>query len=187
MTRIELLKSLWDTCKITNPKPVQDAANGVMKSWLTYKQVGDQLFIPAWVIGCLHYRESNFDFETWLANGDPLFDASGTPIVTTDVPAGLGPCSTWVDAALLSLQHQGWGAGNLHWDVANALDNIHSWNGWGPEEYHHDNSGYVWACTNQYKSGMYTADDTWSDTAVDERPGCAAIMLALSAMGVEIN
>lgn len=186
MTRIELLKSLWDTCKITNPKPVQDAANGVMKSWLTYKQVGDQLFIPAWVIGCLHYRESNFDFETWLANGDPLFDSNGVAIQTVHVPAGLGPSNTWADAALISLQHQGWGAGNLHWDAVNALDNMDRWNGLGPEIYHHDNSNYLWARTNQYKSGMYTSDRTWNQDAVDHRPGCAAIMKALVAVGVEI-
>lgn len=186
MDRLQLLKSDWDKCQIDQNPEIERAAQGVLSGWLTYKAVGDQLFIPPWVIGILHYRESNFDFGTWLANGDPLYSADGKPIPTTHVPAGLGPASGWADGAMASLIHQGWGAGNLHWDISNALDNIERFNGLGYQEMGVP-SPYLWSMTNVYKKGKYSADGAYDPEMIDRQAGCAAIMKALESMGVELE
>lgn len=182
------IKALLDGATLSqNPKDLAEinrAAQFILAQWLTYKQVGDELSIPPWVIGCLHYRESDFDFGTWLCNGDPIFDASGTPIKTSHVPQGLGPCSTWQDAALLSLKNQGWNQG-LHWDIVDALENLLLWNGTGYEALIPPiNSPYLWSMTNHYSKGKYVADGIYDPNIVDSQAGCAAIIISLKSMGV---
>lgn len=175
----------WKAAQILEHKQntVIAAASMILANWQRYANVGKQVSIPAYIIGCIHSRESDFDFDTHLANGDPLFDHNGTPIVTTHVPAGIGPFKNWEEGAIAALD--GYKQG-YHWDICNALENLELYNGAG---YRHMGipSPYIWSYTNQYTNGKYVADGIFSPTAVDEQVGCAAILLALKAHGVDVN
>lgn len=185
-----LLWDLWKTALPTTDTSILNEASfavtKILGNWSLYKQVGDALGgVPPYVVGCLHYREASFDFKTHLANGDPLWNSDGKPIATTHVPSGLGPFDSWVSGAVGALDYEGWKS--LHWDLVNALENLHGYNGWGPEKYHNCNSGYLWAGTQHYKSGMYIEDGAWDPEAIDHRPGCALLLMGLKAHGVDLN
>ncbi len=131
---------------------------------------------------------SSFDFTTHLANGQPLSH------VTTQVPKGLGPFKTWEDGAIAALILEGWGHGKL-WDTANALNNIECFNGGGyrlqaSPTILGDNrpipSPYLWSGTNHYTVGKYASDGNYNPHLVDGQMGCAAIMICLKSMGVNL-
>lgn len=160
------------------------AAEHILESYKRYEVVGKTFDIPPWVIGAIHYREASFDFTTWLANGDPLL-RHGKPASTVHVPIGLGPASSWENAAEISLVKMKWHAG-MAWDLVSALQRLESYNGMG---YYHRGmpSPYIWAGTNHYHTGLFTSDGHFDMVARDKRVGCAAIALELKNRGIEIN
>jgi len=166
----------WETIKITRPDQAEKVAQLCLKYKDRFAQVADAFKCPWWVIAAIHYRESDFDFNTWLANGDPLFHL-GVPVKTHHVPKGLGPAINWVEGAALSLKHEGWKPG-MDWDIVNALLHLEAYNGWGYLS--HGNSPYIWAGTNHYTIGKYSSDGVYSPYMVDSQLGCAAIAKALS-------
>lgn len=185
------MKSIWDLWQTAQLNPaflteLNDICQTITNNWTTYKLVGDALAVPPYIIGCIHYREASFDFKTHLANGDPLWNSDGKPVPTVHVPHGLGPFDSWVSGAIGALKHEGWGP-SYHWDLVDSLENLHSYNGWGPEKNYGVNSGYIWAGTNHYTSGMYVSDGNWDAQAIDKRPGCAAILLAFKDQGMALN
>lgn len=175
----------WGSCKI-NPKigiQFSDAVNHIVTHISRYDAVGKIFDAPGWVIGAIHYRESDFDFDTWLANGDPLM-RRGKPARTTHVPSGLGPASDWTDAASISLRHDGWHSGQM-WDIARALIRLESYNGMG--YYRHGvHSPYIWSGTNHYKMGKYSSDGVYDPNLVDKQLGCAALAIGLKMHGIDI-
>lgn len=180
--------NLWDTCTINENHRLEARllANTIMHNRERYEDAGRSFGIPFYVIGLLHYREASFNFKTWLANGDPLWNSDGKAIPTVHVPKGLGPMSTWESAAELSLRHEGWDKGH-HWDVVNSLENMEAYNGTGYRA-HGIHSPYIWAGTNQYSHGMYKSDGVWSADAVDARCGVAPVMKTLkSVYGIDLN
>lgn len=130
--------------------------------------------LPWYWIPPVHYRESDFDWNTQLAQGDPLGQ------VSTHVPKGQGPYfgeDAWERAAIIALETDG-------------LDKVHDWrlekliyywekyNGWGYHS-HGVPSAYVWAGTDIYEGGMFVADGQWDPNARDQRVGCVAILKSL--------
>jgi lysozyme family protein len=186
MTSLDTIWSRWKAALI-NPDKVDmalNAADFICKNRSIYQQVGDAFKIPFYIVGAIHYRESSFDFTKWLANGDPLFNSEGNPICTTSVPAGIGPCDSWVSAAMASFEQAHWGDG-WHWDLCNALQNCEIWNGEG-----YSNRGlpdpYIWAGTNQYQKGFYKADGQFDENAIDERIGIAPILLSMPSIDLNL-
>jgi peptidoglycan hydrolase-like protein with peptidoglycan-binding domain len=59
---------------------------------------------------------------------------------------------------------------------------MEAYNGWG-YFYRGANSAYVWSWTSQYSSGKFVSDGKWSATAVDQQPGCAAMLRGLIDAG----
>lgn len=143
-----------------------------------YQNVSLKTNIPAIVVAAIHYRESDSNFSTYLANGDPLFDANGYAIKTTHIPTGLGPYNSWSDAAIATLQ--GRVMQNQQWDVVSALIWCEKYNGLGYRR-RDINSPYVWAGTNAYTSGKYGSDGNFDPTLIDQQVGCAAIFKLASA------
>lgn len=180
--------NLWTSTVVDHSHfdEIFNAANTILTNWSRYKAVGDQFSIPPYVVGVIHYREASFDFNTYLANGDPLFDKQGNAIKTVHVPQGLGPFKTWEDAAIASIQNMGWGQG-WHWDIVNALENLRSYNGTGYELYHKMNTPYLWSFTNHYTKGKYSDDGKWDADLIDHQSGCVPILLALKGMGIDLN
>lgn len=178
------LQLAWNRWKMAVPDVSRSdyfaaQASKIMTNRPTYILVGQSLGIPWYVIGVIHMRESNFNFETFLANGDPL------PGPTTHIPKGLGPCRNWGEAAELSLKNQGWNNG-MAWDLAHTLLNLEAYNGMGYSRKGLP-SPYVWSGTSVYTKGKYTSDGIYDPTAVDNQPGCAPVMMALRGAGVNLN
>jgi lysozyme family protein len=134
------------------------------------------------VVACIHLREADLDWNTQLAQGDPLNR------VSVHVPRGQGPYTgpdAWSRAAAQALSDEG----------------IQSWGDWTPggyttfwERYNglgYANMGrpspYVWAGTNQYISGKYVADGEYSSSAIDMQPGCVEVLLWLAENDLTIN
>ncbi len=150
----------------------------IMNNRERYRAVGEPFSVPWWVIGALHYRESSFDFNRWLANGDPLSQP------TTNTPKGLGPVKSWEEGARLSISAALWNK-RMSWDLSSALTHLEAYNGLG-YVYHNLCSPYVWAGTNLYTKGKFSADGKYDPELVDKQVGCAAIALILKAKGIEI-
>jgi lysozyme family protein len=60
-------------------------ANILLHGKPTYQQIESKTGVPWWFVGLCHYRESNFNFDTYLGNGQSLVR------MTTIVPKGRGP------------------------------------------------------------------------------------------------
>jgi len=178
---------LFNSCKVASAHlaETQSIAKTILSNQARYVDAASSFGCPWWVIGCLHSLEASLDFSTFLANGDPLFNSAGTPLKTVDVPAGLGPFNNWEDAAVASLQQEGWKRG-MAWDLGSALLHMRAYNGTAYETYHGINTPYLWSYTNHYTAGKYVSDGQWSSSAVSEEAGCAALMLGLQSLGVTL-
>lgn len=147
-----------------------------------YQGVAKLSGVPWPIIAAIHHRESSHNFNTQLAQGDPLSQ------VSTHVPRGQGPYfgqDAWERAAARALIETGgktWG----DWTPGGWTTYLEKYNGLG-----YANKGrpspYVWAGTNQYHSGKYVSDGVYSDSAVDTQPGCVALIAALAKQDPTIN
>ena len=174
---------LFDTC-IINPSRasvVDNLAGTIEQNRNRYAAVGDPLGIPWYFIGVIHNMESSQNFNKHLHNGDPLTAR------TKQVPAGRpktgNPPFTWEESATDSLtlmKLDKW----TDWTIPGTLYKIEEYNGWGYRRFHADvPSPYLWSFTNHYKSGKYVADGKWSQTAVSQQCGAAALLRRLAEKG----
>ena len=99
---------LWEKCTVdpSRSHEIELAVTKLLAGWQKYSAVKKETDIPEHVTGVIHYRESDFSFGTWLANGDPLFDHDGHALKTRHVPVGLGPVTSWEEGAILSFHHE---------------------------------------------------------------------------------
>ena len=186
---MELMDQLWAWWSNTKIKAeyeaqIKKAADMIEKHWVDYQAVASRTNVPAHVIGVIHFRESSFNFQTHLANGDPLFNNANEAIATSHVPSGLGPFHNWREGAVGALMHQGFDKG-YHWDICNALDNLERYNGLGYRR-RDIASPYVWSGSEAYDKGMYVADGNFDPDKVDPRPGCAPILWELRSRGYDM-
>lgn len=178
--------SFWRACVVL-PEHQAEMENYAKKALLYkpsfYDPVSSALGIPWYVIAALDMREENFSHNGYLGNGDPLWR------VTTHVPKGRGPFSTWYEGAIDALNYDRM---NIlppggHWDIVTSLIKVEGYNGMG---YATKNlrSPYVWAKTNQQQHAKYVADGHFDPNAWDTQPGCAALFLTLKQKhGVDLN
>ena len=120
------------------------------------------------LIGAIHWRESSGNFNTQLAQGDPLNR------VSTHVPKGLGPYSSWEAAAEDILRIKGWDK-IADWPIGRQLYEAERYNGFGYFS-RGVNSPYVWAATSLQQRGKYVADGVFDLNAWDSQLGVAAIL-----------
>jgi lysozyme family protein len=145
----------------------------------TYQQIQAVTNVPWPFIGLCHYRESDFDFDTYLGNGQSLAR------VTTIGPKGRGPFTgpnAFVDGAVDALRLQGL-LGASDWSVPRMLYRLEGFNGFG---YHGKgaNSPYLYGGSNRYGSpeargGKYVRDGVFDPNVVDTQLGIAVILKAL--------
>jgi lysozyme family protein len=190
MNRLQVL-SQWRECKIMDAKRavVSQAAKAAWTYRSSYKMVGDPLGIPWYMIGALHMRESNFNFATYLGNGDPLFNHAGHPVQSVHVPERRGPFSTWEAGAEDALTLGKWNVlpDGWHWDIVTALIRAEVWNGLAYSRRDMP-SPYVWAQTNIQVPGKYVRDHVFDPQAWDSQVGVAALWIALrDEHGVDLN
>jgi lysozyme family protein/peptidoglycan hydrolase-like protein with peptidoglycan-binding domain len=129
--------------------------------------------------GLAHDRESGFDLNTYLGNGQPLNR------VTTIVPKGRGPFlgpNAFVDGAVDALRLEGF-VGATDWSIARMLFRLEGFNGYG---YHSRgvNSPYLWSGSTAYgppeqRAGKFVADGVFDPNKVDPQLGVAVVLKEL--------
>lgn len=139
---------------------------------------------PWWLIAGLHMRESDFDFDTYLGNGQSIHRR------TTIVPAGRGPFVNFEAGAIDAIKYDGLDKlipPTIHWDIVTCLMRAEKFNGLGYRQMGRP-SPYVWSFTSIYKGGKYVADHVYSSSAWDPQCGVAAMWLMLKKNhGVDLN
>ena len=144
-----------------------------------YQTVEARTGVPWWFIGLCHYRESAFNFETYLGNGQALDRR------TTIVPKGRGPFTgpdAFADGAVDALRLGGL-VGVSDWSAARVLYRLEGFNGYG---YHAKgvNSPYLWGGSTAYgppdaRGGKFVRDHVFDPNVVDTQLGTAVILKAL--------
>lgn len=159
---------------------VRAVARKVLAGRKRYELVAAATGVPWAVIGVLHARESDCDFNTHLHNGDPLTAR------THHVPAGRPPFGAppfeWEDSAAdaLRLDHLAAEPGQTKsWDIADVCFAAETFNGFGYRTYHGERSPYLWGGTNHQQAGKYHSDGYFDRSEWDIQPGVAAVLLAI--------
>jgi lysozyme family protein len=141
-----------------------------------YLNIQTKTGVPWYVIGLMHLRESNCDFNTHLHNGDPL--TARTVHVPKGWPrAGKAPF-TFEYSAIDALTMPG---KELHkikdWSIERIAYTFEQFNGFGYRS-HGVSSPYLWASSNQYISGKYIFDGPkgWRPNVVDQQLGALVVL-----------
>ncbi|HEX9214260.1 MAG TPA: peptidoglycan-binding protein [Bradyrhizobium sp.] len=150
----------------------------------TYQQVERLTGVPWHFIALCHYRESNFDFDTYLGNGETLHR------VTCLVPKGRGPFASFADGAVDALRIENF-VGTQDWCMARTLFRLECFNGLG---YHAKgvNSPYLYGGSNLYgppdaRAGKFVADHVFDPSHVDSQLGTAVILHAMMSQDSSIT
>jgi lysozyme family protein len=170
----------WQASKVTKYYP--SIVKKILANKVKYQQVEALTGVPWVVIACIHVREADMNFNTQLAQGDPLSRKS------IHVPKGQGPYTgpnAWVNAAVRALKDAG-GPSWKDWTPGGWTTFLEKYNGLGYSSKGRS-SPYVWAGTNQYSSGKYIADGQYSSSVVDTQPGCASLIGQLAVEDKTIN
>jgi lysozyme family protein len=162
----------WRAMKIpaSNGPAFEKAANKIRANKARYQEIEKETGVPWQVVGVIHYRESNCDFNTYLGNGQALSRK------TTIVPKGRGPFKSWEEGAIDALKNAPPKAAlNRDWSAGGTLDKLEEYNGLGYRQMGVP-SPYLWAGTDQYVKGKYVADHKYDPNHVDQQLGCAGIL-----------
>jgi lysozyme family protein len=146
-----------------------------------YRAVSARTGVPWPVIAVIHERECSQDWTRSLAQGDP-WDR-----VSVHVPAGRGPFKSWEDAAIDALDECAPYAGrNKDWAIGPLLTKLEEYNGLGYAA-RGVPSPYIWAGTDQYRSGKYVRDGVYDPDVIDSQAGCAGLLMAMKALDPAIT
>lgn len=172
--------NLWDRMVVTPTRAAtaQALAKAIQNHRTRYLAIQNSTGVAWWFIGLLHMRESSFNFNTYLGNGQPL------SMRTTIAPVGRGPFATFEAGAVDALKLEEW-YGVQSWPVSYALWAAEVWNGQGYFSIG-INSPYIWSWSNNYSSGKYVADGEYSSTEVDTQPGIAPVLYELIHLYPEV-
>jgi lysozyme family protein len=172
MTDLDALRSANER-RWANARLIRDftsIAKALVAAKSRYQAVAAETGVPWFAIAVIHERESSQNWRTSLAQGDPWNR------VSIHVPAGRGPFKCWEAAAIDALTdcapHL---ARHRDWTVGGTLTELEQYNGLG---YAARNvpSPYLWAGTDQYRSGKFVRDGIYDAAAVDSQPGCVALL-----------
>jgi lysozyme family protein len=139
-----------------------------------YQEIEAATGVPWAMIACIHRREGNANFATYLGNGQSLSR------VTTEVPAGRGPFMSFLDGAKDAIKIEGWGS-IQDWRLEKQLYYMLLFNGVGSEAWGHPSS-YIWGATNIQQPGKWIRDHVWSSTFMDPQPGCAPLLATIAKL-----
>lgn len=145
-----------------------------------YQLVEAKTGVPWFVIAVIHERESSQSWKASLAQGDPW------NLVSIHVPTGRGPFKSWEDAAIDALVNCApYLARRVDWSMGGTLAALESYNGLGYASRGLP-SPYLWAGTDQYVAGKFVRDGFFDPAKVDQQLGCAALLIAMMALGAAI-
>jgi len=139
--------------------------------------------VPWYLIGCIHYRESNEQDkplgDTYLGDGESLRHRStrvpkGEPKISPGPPFGFQEASVYAIAK--HLKHTG------HWQLRTILEAALEWNGNGYLK-HGVNSPYLWGGSQYYDTGYFIGDHNYRGGERDKSMGIACILKEMEQSG----
>lgn len=174
-------KEQWDSMKILPSwqTKFEFYANSAMNHSRQYMVIEQFTSVPWAMIACIHRRESDSNFNTYLGNGDPL------SYRTTHVPRGRGPFKTFEDGAIDALKLDGL-SDVKDWRLEKILFYMEKFNGGGYDA-HHLPSPYLWAGTSIQRPGKFTSDGHWDPHAIDRQLGCAPLLKCIMKLDQSIE
>jgi len=169
----------WEAAAST--RDASPVAGRLVGSKARYQTVASRTGVPWFIIAVIHEREASQDWLGSLAQGDPWNK------VSVHVPVGRGPFQSWEDAAVDALVDCAPHAARWKdWSAGGALTLLEQYNGLG-----YANRGvpspYVWAGTDQYRSGKYVRDGVYDPIVVDRQLGCAGLLKAMMALDPSVT
>jgi lysozyme family protein len=174
-------QSLFDQCQVNPQKApeVERLVASLIAHRMRYESVGNRVSVPWEVVAVIHNMECGQNFSEHLHNGDPL--TARTVHVPVGRPVSGEPPFEWEDSAVDALGRiSRWS----DWSVPGILYCLEGYNGWGYRLWHPEvKSPYLWAGSNQYTSGKYVKDGTWSPSAVSAQCGAATLLRRLAENG----
>jgi lysozyme family protein len=186
---------LWDAILrpggLTRPAAAMREAEAIMapEARARFLDVERRTGVPWFVTGIVLTREAGSppNFHAWLHNGDPMFDHSGTPRRTVNVPAHRppDPAVSWEDGAVDAYELEG--LVDAAWSPALVAWLLEKFNGFGYRLYHHIRSPYLWGATSVQQRGKYTADRRWHPGVMDPQIGGMALLAAMMTREPEIR
>ena len=126
-------------------------------------------------------REASSRFELSPAQGD-RWDH-----VSTHVPKGRGPFSSWAAAGIDAYHLNGLdkiGAANWTWVLALYYGEL--FNGFGYRDYHRMRSPYLVGGTNLQQLGKYTSDGKFDPVHMDKQIGIVPVMMTMAQLEPEL-
>lgn len=173
-------RRLWKEMQVVKTQAAEMQAKKIIAHKKRYKAIEGVTGVPWFVVGCLHMRESNGNFNTYLGNGQPLNR------VTTIVPKGRGPFESFEEGAedaLVTVEHldqiKAWGPEH----VAYAMEKF---NGFG---YRHPNrnipSPYLWGGTSVQRRGKFIRDGVYDPNVMDPQLGGMAVLRQIMELDKE--
>lgn len=176
----------WANLKIRSGRvtEVTRAVNKILAGKPRYLEVERQTSVPWWFTALCHGRESNYNFSTYLGNGQRL-DRK-----TTIVPIGHGPFATFEDGARYALKYQGL-TGMKDWSIARVSYRLEAFNGFGYHS-HGVNSPYLYGGSTCYgppeaKPGKYVKDHDFVAGVVDTQLGTLVILKKLMELDKSVK
>lgn len=167
---------LLATMTITRGAEAEETARRLIANKARYAAVSAKAGIPAVWIAASFEREASSNFALSPAQGDPWNR------VSTHVPRGRGPFTSWIAAALdaYHIDHMD-AVGAANWTPARNCYELEIFNGFGYRA-HGIHSPYLWAGTNLYTTGKYVADGVWRSDVADKQLGCIPIVSKMIAL-----
>lgn len=179
----------WAALRVRPEREAQAerAAKTLLAGKDRYKTVETRTGVPWWFVGLCHYRESNFNFGTYLGNGQSLGRK------TTIVPIGRGPFfgnTAFEDGAVDALTLQGF-VNASDWSIERTAYRLEGFNGYGYHS-HGVNSPYLYGGSTLYgppeaKAGKYVADHDFDPDFVDQQLGTLVVLKALCGLDDSIG
>ncbi|MBR0855676.1 hypothetical protein [Bradyrhizobium liaoningense] len=167
--------------KLTRAPEFAPVARRLVAAKTRYQPVSARTGVPWWFIAVVHERECSQSWRGSLAQGDPWDH------VSRNVPRGRGPFKSWEDAAVDALVACApFAARNKDWSVGGTLTKLEEYNGLGYAAKGRP-SPYLWAGTDQYKSGKYVRDGVYDPNVVDKQLGCVGLILAMMRLDASIK
>jgi len=192
-------QNFYDWCLIsTDPKRITALVQKISSGKERYQRVSNKVNgIPWYFIGIVHYREADCKFDRHLHDGELMWeedkngvikDANGAPrwLRTKGVPAGRpliwpppsNESDAWVWSAVDALTSKGF-VDEKDWTIPAMLWRFERWNGAGYRLYRKIPSPYLWAGSNIYVKGFYSADGKYDSNLVESRPGAAVVLKSI--------
>jgi len=158
---------------------VDRMADQVIAGQQRYKLVVEGTNVPWFFVGIIHGLETGFSFDRHLHNGDPL--TARTVHIPVGRPSDGNPPFTWEQSARDAIRLYGL-TETQDWSFTYFLYRVEAANGFG-YRLRGVPSPYVWAGTDIYRGGKYTAGGNFDPNAVSKQIGAAAILKALFMRG----